>query len=186
MPPIPLPVPHLADDRVLVREPREEDVAWIARESRDPLVPRFTTVPPDNSEDHVRAFFLAQGPLRERGEQVHLVAVERATGERIGPVGLHHVEWAHRRAEIGFWTAAGMRGRGLTTDAARLVCAWALGPLGLARVELRADVGNVASQRVAERLGFTREGVLRSAREGLDGRCDVVVHGLLPGELTSR
>lgn len=184
MPSIAPPDPPLRDDVVEVRGWQDEDAAWIARESRDPLVPRYTTVPRDNSEQDVRAFMLAQGPLQQRGQELHLLAVERATGARIGPVGLHHVDWPQRRAEVGYWTAAGMRGRGLTQAAVRLVCGWALGPLGLERVELRADIDNPASQRVAERLGFAREGVLRDGRVGLEGRCDVVVFGLLAGELT--
>lgn len=178
------PSPPLADDRVRLRAWTEDDVAWLARESRDPLVPRFTTVPVDNTEDDVRSFLLAQGPLRERGEQMHLLTVERATGERVGPVGLHHFDWRRRSAEVGYWTAPAARGAGLTTAGVRLICAWALGPLGLERIELRADAENVASQRVAERCGFTREGILRDAELRPEGRRSLVVFGLLVGELT--
>ena len=178
------PEPPLADARVTLRAWEDGDVAWLARESRDPDVPRFTNVPEGNTEADVRAFLLAQGPLQARGEQLHLLAVETASSERIGPVGLHHADWRHRTGEIGYWTARAARGRGLTTAAARLRCAWALGPLGLGRLELRADVDNHASQRVAEKLGFTREGVLRGAEARQGGRRPVIVFGLLSGELT--
>jgi len=174
----------LADDRVTLRLWNDGDVSWLARESRDPLVPRFTSVPEGNTEAHVREFLLAQGALRERGEQVHLLAVERVTGDRIGPVGLHHVDWHHRTAEVGYWTARGTRGRGLTQSGVRLICAWAFDVLGLERVELRAHPENSASKNVATKLGFTREGVLRGVQRDATGRRDLVVFGLLAGELT--
>ena len=184
MPALPLPDPPLADVRVALRELRDADVPWVVRESRDPLVPRFTSVPEDNTEEDVAAWMLAHVALRERGEELHLLAVETATGTPIGPIGLHHVDWRHRTGEVGYWTAHAARGRGLTTAAVRLVCGWALGPLGLERLELRADVDNPASQRVATKLGFTREGVLREAQRHPGARRSVVLFGLLAGELT--
>jgi RimJ/RimL family protein N-acetyltransferase len=56
--------------------------------------------------------------------------------------------------------------------------------LALARLWLQIEPENVASQRVAERCGFVREGRLRSHFEGrYGGRVDVLIYGLLPGEL---
>ena len=157
MPPLVPPDPPLADALVALRAWDDDDVPWIARASRDPLIPRFTAVPPENTEANVRAFLLSQRPLRARGTEIHLLCVERATDERVGPVGLHHVVWGERRAEVGYWTAREARCRGLTTAAVRLMCAWALGPLGLERVELRTHADNLASRRVAEKCGFVHE-----------------------------
>ncbi len=176
MPPLLPPDPPLADHRVSLRAWEDADVPWIAAASRDPLVPRWTSVPPENTEANVRAFLLGQPALRARGVEIHLLAVERASGGRIGPVGLHHVEWATRTAEVGYWTAAGLRGRGLTTAAVRLVCAWALGPLGFARLELRAGVENPASLRVAEKCGFVRERIAPAHERDDPG--PTVVHAL--------
>ena len=69
------------------------------------------------------------------------------------------------------------RGRGVATRALRLLSDWALSPdgLGLARVQLTTDVDNPASQRVAERAGFEREGVLRAYVEHQGARRDMVV-----------
>jgi RimJ/RimL family protein N-acetyltransferase len=56
--------------------------------------------------------------------------------------------------------------------------------LGLARLWLQVELENVASQHVAERCGFVREGRLRSHFQGRDGgRVDVLIYGLLPAEL---
>jgi RimJ/RimL family protein N-acetyltransferase len=65
----------------------------------------------------------------------------------------------------------------------RLLAPWALRELRLARVALHTTPDNKASQRVAERAGFTREGVLRSFEEHDGRRVDVVVFSLLPADL---
>ena len=69
------------------------------------------------------------------------------------------------------------------SHAVRLIARWALDDVGVARFELTCGPDNRASQRVAERCGFTREGVLRSYMPFKSGRRDTVVFSLLPGEL---
>ena len=76
------------------------------------------------------------------------------------------------------------RGRGICTRALRLLSRHALEELELQRVDLITDPDNVASQRVAEKVGFRREGVLRAHLRHPDGRIrDSVMFSLLPGEL---
>ena len=88
------------------------------------------------------------------------------------------------RGRIGYWVAAPARGRGICTRALRLLSGWALGELALQRLDLITDPDNVASQRVAEKVGFRREGVLRSHLRHPDGRIrDSVMFFLLRGEL---
>ncbi len=85
--------------------------------------------------------------------------------------------------EVGYWLAAPARGRGVATRAVRLLCAWAFEELSLARIQLHTLPGNVASERLAERAGFTREGLLRSFAEMKGRRVDINMFSLLPGEL---
>ena len=89
-------------------------------------------------------------------------------------------------AEVGYWVGADARGRGVATAATRLAGHWAFEAVPeLARLQLRAAVENVASNRVAEKAGFTREGVLRAQRYNprLDKRVDFVMWSLLREEL---
>jgi RimJ/RimL family protein N-acetyltransferase len=87
------------------------------------------------------------------------------------------------RAELGYWLLPEGRGRGRATRALRLLSRWALSQAGVARLELSTSPENAASQRVAERSGFRREGVLRSYHVVDDRREDAVLFSLLPGEL---
>jgi RimJ/RimL family protein N-acetyltransferase len=100
-----------------------------------------------------------------------------------GSIGLR-VNAHGYRGSIGYWVAARARGRGVCTRALRLLSRYALDQLQLQRLELITDPDNVASQRVAQKVGFHREGVLRAHLRHPDGRIrDSVMFSLLPGEL---
>ena len=105
------------------------------------------------------------------------------TGRVLGSIGVH---WNDEGdvAEIGYWLRADARGAGATTRALVLAARWALARPGAGRVQLRADVENVPSRRVAEKAGFRLEGVLRSAHWNprLGRRQDWAMYSLLPGE----
>lgn len=88
-----------------------------------------------------------------------------------------------RRGSVGYWLLPEARGKGLATRAVRLISRWALRDLGLARLGLSTEPANDASQRVAERSGFKREGILRSFSE-IDGRrIDCIIFSLLPKDV---
>lgn len=107
------------------------------------------------------------------------------SGRVLGSIGLR---WKDEEevgtAEVGYWLRRDEQRRGYTTRALVLVTKHAL-DAGAHRIYLRADPKNVGSCRVAEKAGFTREGVLRSAHwnERLGRRQDWAIYSLLPGEL---
>ena len=83
---------------------------------------------------------------------------------------------------MGYSLARPLWGRGLVTEAARAVVAYGFAELGLARIQAFADIRNVGSWRVMEKLGMQREGVLRSHRVVHDERTDDVVYAILREE----
>lgn len=117
------------------------------------------------------------------GTHMTFAVTDRKNRELLANVGLH-VPGPHNpgMAEIGFWCVASARGRGVTTEAAAAVAAWAF-ERKVGRLEWYAEVGNVASRRVAEKLGFTFEGSLRARLLHRDRRVDAWLGSLLPGEL---
>jgi RimJ/RimL family protein N-acetyltransferase len=117
-------------------------------------------------------------PVRE----THFVIVPHATGRFAGVIGISRADWELGVAETGYWLGPGGRGHGYVTEAVREVARYVFG-LGFHRLELVAATGNAASQRIAERVGFTREGVLREARLVPGGRSDMVLFSLLKGDL---
>jgi RimJ/RimL family protein N-acetyltransferase len=99
-----------------------------------------------------------------------------------GVIGISRADWETGVAETGYRLGPGGRGHGCATEAVREVARYVFG-LGFHRLELVAATGNVASRRIAERVGFTREGVLREARLVPGGRSDMVIFSPLKGDL---
>lgn len=110
--------------------------------------------------------------------------VDAATGRLLGGIGLR---WTEDVAEAGYWAREDSRGKGVTTRALVLVAGLAF-EQGAARVQLRADVENAPSRRVAEKAGFTAEGVLRDVHWNprLGRRQSWVMYSLLREEARSR
>jgi RimJ/RimL family protein N-acetyltransferase len=165
---------RLEDDAILLREFTEEDVPAIVAACQDPEIARWTRVPSPYTEADAREF------LKDPPDRAFAV-VDRSSGELLGAIGARPEEDA--RVEIGYWVAREARGRGVATRALRLIAAWAVEEIGAGRVQLYTDPANEASQRVAEKAGFRREGMLRSWTEIKGSRRDVVMYSLLPDDL---
>ena len=108
--------------------------------------------------------------------------VDAETGDFLGIAGLVAVERDANQAEIGYVVAREARGRGIATRALRLVTDYALGDVGLERVQLLINADNEASIAVAGRCGYHREGVFRSLYMKPGRRADMVVYARLPGD----
>jgi RimJ/RimL family protein N-acetyltransferase len=179
------PVPPLADEVVLLRPWREADVPGKLLTFGDPVVQRFSwprTTP--YTEADVRSYFVEQEAARLRGEELNFALAESAGQDVVlGGGSLYDVNLEQGCASVGYWLAPEARGRGAATHAVRLLARWAFAELRLARLELTCGPDNQASQRVAERCGFVREGLLRSHIPFKGARRDTVIYSLLPGEL---
>ena len=99
--------------------------------------------------------------------------------EFAGCLGVHAIDWPHRNCSIGYWLDAAYQGSGIVTKCCASILDYLLIELGLHRVEIRCGTGNSRSCAIPERLGFTREGVLRQA-QCVGGRwIDLVVWSML-------
>jgi RimJ/RimL family protein N-acetyltransferase len=169
---------EVRDEWLVLRPWREDDAPAVYAECQDPEIQYWIPViPRPYTEQDARAFVtgaLGFGPYQ--------FAVEE-DGRIVGSIGMG-VNEVTRTGHIGYWCARRARGRGITTHALRLLCRHAFEELTLERLELITDPENLVSQRVAERAGFKREGILRSHLPHPDGRRrDSVMFSLLPGEL---
>jgi RimJ/RimL family protein N-acetyltransferase len=180
----PPPDPPLSDGVVTLRPWGEEgDVDAIVAACNDPQIATFLDrIPSPYTEDDAREYLELTRDGWAAGTMANFAIVEG--GRPVGSIGIRWLEgFDEGTAEIGYWVAAEARGRGICTRALRLAAAWALG--STERLQLRADVDNAPSNRVAEKAGFRREGVLRAIRynDRLGRRVDFAMYSLLPGEL---
>ena len=169
----------LRDGDLELRPWTMDDVPALVDACNDPEIRHWIPViPRPYTEEDARAFVGRELP--EIGQHQFAITEGRRV---VGSIGMR-VSEPGRNGHIGYWCAASARGRGLTTRALRLLSHYALEELKLERLELITDPDNRASQRVAEKVGFRREGVLRSHLLHPDGRRrDSVMFSLLPGEL---
>jgi RimJ/RimL family protein N-acetyltransferase len=155
---------EITSDGLLLRPWRPGDADAVFRACQDPEIQRWTTVPSPYLRDHANDFVARFGPTAFENDAAAAYAVcDAATGALLGSCGLIFVDLANRTAEVGYWTAAWARGRGVATAATRAVARWAVDDLGLRRIVAHAAVGNHASALVARRAGFAPEGIARSA-----------------------
>jgi RimJ/RimL family protein N-acetyltransferase len=176
---LPRPDRPLEDDVVALRQVSMEHAEAIAAACVDPEIPAWTSVPRDYTLDHAREW-LAR--VETATESIHLGVFERESGRLAGVLSLWIVK--PLVGEFGYWTAKELRGRGYMTRALQLLSRWALEEAGLARLQLGTLPGNRSSERVAEKVGYRREGVLRSYFDQRgEQRRDVTMWSLLPGEL---
>lgn len=154
----------------------ERDVPAIVAACNDPETARWTTVPSPYSEADARAWLVRCKTAWSEGA-APLAVVDRASGEVAAAITL----WVHGRiGELGYWAAPAYRGRGYLPRAVGLLCGWAFDELQLPRMQLGTLPGNTSSERVAEKCGFAREGVLRSWLEQRGVRRDVTMWSRLP------
>lgn len=174
--PLPLPDPILADGVVLLRTPEQRDLPSIERGLNDAAV-----ISAFGRSSLPAAEVLELNRSRWRDGTAATFAICDASDHCVGDVFLNL--GTAQRATVGYWLLPEARGKGLATRAVTLVSRWALRELGISRLGLLAEPANKHSQRVAERAGYRREGVLRSWGEVGGRRVDYVSFSLLPTDL---
>jgi len=176
------PETTLATADLTLRPLTEADADDVTKACQDPVTLRWLPLPRPYTRASAEWFIGTYGPnLRESGAGV-VFAIE-AAGRLVGVIDLKDADWATKVAEVGYWVAPWARGRGVASEATRLLAGWAIDELGFERVEVFAAIGNTASQRAAEKAGFVREGVARNAGLVHGGRVDLVVYSLVPDDL---
>lgn len=134
----------------------------------------------DPSPEATRGY--VSGALAQRERQDGFQTVIVAEGAIVGSLGFHRIDWANRSTSVGYWIAASHQGAGIVTAGVRALAGHAFGPWELHRVELLAAIDNARSRAVAERLGFTQEGVRRGAERFGDHYRDLVAYSLLASD----
>lgn len=173
-------------DRLTIRGPLPGDGrelnAAIAETIDDlrPWMPWAQAVPAEEeSEENIRQAyvdFLARRDLR-------LNLYLKGTGVFVGGSGLHRIDWNIPKFEIGYWCRRRFVGQGYISEAVQGITRFAFETLGARRVEIRCDARNDRSRKVAERAGYTLEGILRNDALATGGDLrDTLIFAMIPAE----
>ena len=148
----------------------------------DPFVRRFTRIPeppPEGfAEDWIEGYVSAR---RESGSREGFAALD-ASGSFLGLALAPHIDRGEREVELGYMVAEAARGRGAGSAILTALTAWAFEELAMQRAYLIIHVENLASERVARRCGYVREGVMRSILLKGDEQIDAGLWSRLPSD----
>jgi RimJ/RimL family protein N-acetyltransferase len=178
----PLSVPVLTSTRLRLRPYRADDAPAMFALYSDPRVMRYWSFPAWIERAQVDAYLARTAAHAAQGLALPWAVADATTDTLLGTATLFSLELEQGRAEIGYSLSPDRQGRGLATEALRLVLAHAFGNLALRRIEADVDPRNLASCRLLERLGFRREGLLRERWLVAGERCDTALFGLLAEE----
>jgi RimJ/RimL family protein N-acetyltransferase len=146
---------EIRTERLVLRQPRSDDLRAVVEACQDPDIPRFIPfVPMPYGDDEGRAFLdSVERAWSESDERTF--AICRDDDVLIGAVTVRLREGG----TVGYWLSSSARRQGLMTEAVRAVVRWAREEHGVSRLALWTHPDNVASQVVAERAGFVRVGL---------------------------
>ncbi len=171
----------LTDGVVTLRPWRRDDAPAVLAACQDPLIARFLPIPQPYTEADARSFVETRRRDWETEDERSFAIVDAASDELLGSIARHGP--TGHRATFGYWLAPQARGRGAATRALRLITDWTVATTHAIRLDLYTDLENDASGRVAERVGFVREGVRRAWDLDREGRPrDVIVYVRIRGD----
>jgi RimJ/RimL family protein N-acetyltransferase len=149
---------------ITIRQVEESDadaVLAAVRESYAEVSPWMVWCTADYSMEDALKWIRATGEARAAGSACEFLVFD-SSGALAGVCGINHVNSIDRFANLGYWIRTSRTGRGIAPAAVLAVAEWAFANTPLNRLEIVAALGNTRSQRVAEKVGALREGILRS------------------------
>jgi RimJ/RimL family protein N-acetyltransferase len=177
---------ELTEGSILIRPFRagDEDVLYEAvRESIAEVSVWLPWCHQDYSIEESREFITSREIASQGGEWYSFGIFEKNSGIFLGGVGINFINRVHQMANLGYWVRTSEAGHGVATTATRLAARFGFAELGLQRIEIVAAVDNVPSQRVAEKSGAKREGILRKRLLIRGESLDAVLFSLVPEDL---
>jgi ribosomal-protein-alanine N-acetyltransferase len=153
------PLETLQTERLLLRKPRMDDAPVIFETyAQDPEVTRYLVWKPHKNIRETEQFLLACGQLWREGKDFAYAITLKANDRLLGMFGLHPM---NLKIEVGYALARLYWGKGFMTEALCAVIDWAFAQPDIFRIQAICDIENIASARVMEKAGMTREGLLR-------------------------
>lgn len=178
---------ELTDDSIVLRPYRigdAENLYQAVRESINELSVWMPWSHADYSIEESRTWIESGAEAWEQGSDYDFRISDARDDFFLGGCGLNRFDYPNKTANIGYWVRTDRTQAGVATAAVRLLLKFGFGILKLNRLEIMVAVDNMASRRVAEKSGATREGTMRNRWVVGDKTYDMVMFSLIPADLT--
>jgi len=180
---------QLTSGSVLLRPYRLSDVDAVYEavlESKAELSPRMYWYHPGYSIEEARTWVESCDEAWERESEYRFAITDSGSGVFLGSCALTIVNREFGVAEIGYYVRTNRTKQGVATTAVSLVIQFGFNKLKLNRMEIVIMVDNAASQRVAEKAGAIREGILRNRIIVREKAYNAVLFSLIPQDLNPK
>lgn len=174
---------NLTNGIITLRPYRDEDADLLfeaARESIPEMTPWMPWCHRDYSTKESRDWIKDCFKNWDQGIAYNFAITDAETGRYLGGCGLGDFHRDQSIANLGYWVRTSATKQGVATATTLLLADFGINELNLKRIEIVVDVDNKASQRVAEKSGATREGVLRNRITQYGKSTDAVMFSLIP------
>jgi RimJ/RimL family protein N-acetyltransferase len=179
----PTEVPTITRGLITLRKPHLDDTQAVFDGCQDPLIPRFTAVSSNYSMAHALDY-VQRTDASVRTQRELPFVIEYGNGDDrafAGAISFHSISEKNSVGELGYWTTASMRGKGITTMAAQMLTDFGFASIGFKRIEALVDIENVASTALLETAGYHREGLLKNKVTRDDGhQVDMYIFAAVP------
>lgn len=177
---------RLESPRLLLRRYQLPDASWlfeVFREERERLKNDFPTRAAVEQEADAEVFLIHTLQQWRSRTALYFTVWDKEQRAYVGEVGLKEIVWSIPRGDISYFVVKKAEGKGIASEAVRTLVEFAFDVLHVNKLQIRCAVDNVRSQRVAERCGFIREGVLRADGVRPDGQLvDLIYFGMTPAD----
>ncbi len=176
------PFPELETDRLRLRKLLQDDLHDVYNYASNPEVSQYMLWDTHQSIQDTQQFFNIAFEKYKKGELAPFAIEYKSTGRVIGTIDFVWWERENATAELGYVLTPSYWGQGLIPEAAQKLAAFGFQHMNLFRIEARCYADNAKSIRVMEKLGMSREGVMRGRLQVKGSRRDVTLYALLRSE----
>ncbi len=176
---------RIEHDGLALRQPTAHDIPALVEACQDPEIPRYTRVPSPYGPAEAQTFIDRARAGRADGSMCWYLVTD-PDDRLLGTCGMHHIDATAAELEVGYWLAQPARGKGIGSRSLTAVVQMCLHH-GFERIVADVLVGNDASCRLLERVGFVHEGISRSVADDAPTprgpkRIDLHWYSLLPSD----
>lgn len=178
--------PTLRSERLVLRQVIEKDAENVLAYLANEKVTRYMGIDPFKSRQHAIDEISWYRSIFEKDTGIRWGITLKDQDIVIGSCGFLNVKSQHRRSEIGFELSEEYWGKGIASEAFNTVIGYGFERMNLQRIEALVEPANISSQKLVEKHGFQREGLLRSYEFTCGKFDDLYMYSLLKQEFNSK